>query len=326
MKIDVHNHAFPEAVVELVNREEIYRIDAREGVVRNRQYAPHDLYPSLTDPAAKIGELERGGLDAAVICVEPGLFCYDVELEAAERMASTANSGLADFCAAFPDRLRWMAQVPLQAPERAARVLEEAADAGAVGVEIGTAIADRWPDEPEFEPFWAAAERRGLPVFVHPAYNRPHDGLRSYYLQNVIGNPLATTIFAERMICSGTLDRHPRARLILSHGGGFLPYQVGRLRHARTVRSELASAPQDPWSYTRQIFIDTITHDRDALAYLISRAGADRVVMGTDHPYDMASPSPMAELVAAAGPEVARRVAEENPARLFDLEGVVARA
>ncbi|MGH7777056.1 MAG: amidohydrolase family protein [Candidatus Dormibacterales bacterium] len=320
MRVDVHNHAFPEAVVELVGREKAFRIEIRDGMVVNRRYARHELFPSLVDPDAKIRQLEEGGLEGAVICVEPALFSYDAELEAAELMAATANAGLADFCRPHPDRLHWMAQVPMQAPERAAQVLEEAVKAGAVGVEIGTAVAARRPDEPEFEPFWAAVERLGVTVFVHPAYNRHHDGLEPYYLQNVIGNPLETTIFIERLICAGVLDRHPGVRLVLSHAGGFFPYQVGRLRHARTVRPELEKAPQDPWSFTRQVYIDTISHDPAALAYLVSRAGPERVVMGTDFPYDMATPKPMAALLEAVDGDAARQVAEANPAALFGLE------
>ncbi len=320
MKVDVHNHAFPQSAVDLVVGDEVYGIRVADGAVGflgGRHYASHPLYPSLIDPAAKIAELEAGGLDGAVICAEPSLLQHDVELTAAERMAEAVNRGLADFCRRYPDRLRWMAEVPLQSPERAARVLEQARGEGAVGVQIGTAVAARRPDEPEFEPFWAAAEQLGLPVFVHPAYNRPHDGLEPYYLQNVIGNLLETTIFTERMICSGILDRHPRLRLILSHGGGYYPYQAGRLRHARTVRKELADSPQDPWVYAGRLIIDTITHDRQALQYLVSRVGAANVVMGTDFPYDMATPMPMQALNEAVEPELARVIAEENPARLF---------
>src|SRR4029077_9264795 len=110
--------------------------------------------------------------------------------------------------------------------------------------------------------------------------NRPNDGLKGYHLQNVIGNPLETTIFVERMIITGMLDRHPGVQLILAHGGGFFPYQAGRLRHARTVRPELQASPSDPWKYLRQISIDCLCHDRQALAYLVSRVGVDRVVMG----------------------------------------------
>lgn len=319
MKIDVHNHCFPQGVIDLVNRDDSYHITVRDGVVTSGQYeeyASHELYPSLFDPAAKIHELETSGLDAAVICVEQGLLAYEAQTNAGEKMAEASNLGMADFCAAFPDRLRWMAHAPLQAPERAAAVLREAASAGAAGVQIGTAIADRRPDAPEFERFWAEVEDLNLPVFVHPAYNRSHDGLNDFYFQNVIGNLLETTVFIERLICAGVLDRHPGVRVVLAHGGGYYPYQAGRLAHARKVRPELDGAPVDPWSYPN-VYIDSICHDQQALAYLVSRVGPDRVVLGSDFPFDMAEARPIDALRAAVDADTARTIAETNPTQLF---------
>jgi aminocarboxymuconate-semialdehyde decarboxylase len=322
MKIDVHNHAFPQSVLDLVEKEDAYGLKLVGGVVKSRYSPDEELIPALVEPRLKVADLERVGLDAAVVSVSPDLFAYETEPDAGRAMALASNQGLADFCAVVPDRLKWMANVPLQSPQLAVEVLDGAVRMGAVGVEIGTAVADRRPDEPEFEPFWSAVERHGLPVFVHPAYNRPNDGLEPFHFQNVMGNPLETTIFVERMICTRTLDRHPGVRLILSHGGGFFPYQVGRLRHARTVRVELKDAPEDPWSYVRrQIYIDTICHDRQALSYLVARAGADRVIMGTDAPFDMATPEPMRALLEAVSAADARQIAEDNPASLFGFHG-----
>ena len=189
--------------------------------------------------------------------------------------------------------------------------------AGAVGVEIGTAVAGRRLDEPEFEPFWSAAERLGIPVTLHPAYGEHNPALDAYYFENVLGFLFETTITIERLIVAGVLDRHPGLRLVLLHGGGYFPYQVGRLRHARTVRPELEDAPADPWSYRDRLHFDIITHDPSALAYLIERAGPDRVVMGTDLPFDMATPDPIGLLEAAASDDAARAIAERNPAALY---------
>ena len=140
-----------------------------------------------------------------------------------------------------------MAHVPLQDPRLAAEMLERAASDGAVGVDVGTSIAGRRLDEPEFDAFWTAAERARLPVEIHPdfTYDR-HPALAPYYLSNVVGLPLETTLAIARLIAAGVLDRHPDLRVVVLHAGGFLPYQAGRLRHARTVRPELAASPADP--------------------------------------------------------------------------------
>ena len=320
MKIDVHNHVIPDPAVDLLKRDPAYRTTVEGDRVSGGNHVPFTLVPSFRDPEAKLAELEAKGLEGAVVSAAPTLFFYEVEPGASEAMSQATNAGLADFCARHPERYRWMAHLPMAAPERAAALLEEAVRSGAVGVEVGTSIAGRRLDEAAFEPFWAAAERLAAPVLIHPAYNQPHPGLDPFYLQNVIGNQLETTLTIERLICAGVLDRHPGLRVVLVHAGGYFPYQAGRLRHARTVRPELGSAPADPWAYAGQVVVDTITHDRQALAYLVSRMGAENVVMGTDLPFDMATPEPMAALLEAVDEGAARLVAEETPARLYRFE------
>lgn len=319
MKIDAHNHVIPERVLDLLRREPEYRTRIEDGrFLRGRAGFP--IAESFRDPDAKLAELEAKGLEAAVVSAAPPLFFYDVSAEAGEALCRATNEGLREFAAARPDRYRWMAHVPLGAPPRAAAVLAEAVEAGAAGAEVGTSIAGRRLDEEDFEPFWAAAEALGVPVMLHPAYNEPNRGLDPYYLQNVIGNLLETTIAAERLICAGVLDRHPGLLLLLVHGGGYYPYQGGRLRHAATVRPELESAPRDPFAYRGQVLVDTITHDVGSLRFLLSRMGAENVVLGTDLPFDMATPEPLAELGAAASAAALRMVAEDNPARLFGMD------
>ncbi len=317
MKIDVHNHVIPEPAVELLRTDPAFRTTVEGDRVRGGNHVEFTLLPSFRDPDAKLRELESKKLEAAVVSAAPPLFFYEVGAEASEAMAQATNRGLREFAAAHPDRYRWMAHVPLGAPDRAVAVLEEAVREGAVGVEVATNAAGARLDDERFAPFWAAAERLRTPVLIHPAYNEPHRGLDDYYLQNVIGNQLETTVAVERLICAGVLDRHPNLRVVLVHAGGYYPFQAGRLRHARTVRPELSSAPEDPWRYLDQITVDTITHDREALAYLISRCGAENVVMGTDLPFDMATPSPVDALAEATDAKTARAIAEENPARLY---------
>jgi aminocarboxymuconate-semialdehyde decarboxylase len=320
MKIDVHNHAIPETVVDLLRRESIYRVKIDGDRVSGGNHPAFTLLPSFTDPAAKLAELELNGLQAAVISPAPPIFFYEVDQEAAEAICAATNRGLIEYCRHSSDRFRWLAHVPLGFPEIAARALRDAESQGCVGVEIATSIAGRRLDEPRFETFWAEAERLSLPVMIHPAYNQPHPALEPYYLQNVVGNLLETTIAIERLICAGILDRHPSLKILLVHAGGYYPFQAGRLRHARAVRPELSAAPADPWKYRRQIIVDTITHDTAALAYLVARMGVESVVLGTDLPFDMATPQPLQALSGAVDAEAARRIAEENPTGLFRFD------
>jgi len=319
LKIDIHNHAVPNQALELLRSDSVFRTTVTEDRVSGGNHVSFPRFLAFSDPAVKLAELETNGVEGAVISVAPPLFFYDVELEAGEAMANACNEGMAELCSHSPDRLHWMAHVPMRSPERAAELLAEQKQVGAVGVEVATSIAGSRLDEPEFEVFWTAAERLGLPVMIHPAYNEPHSALQKFYLQNVIGNMLETSLTAERLICAGVFDRHPNLIVVLVHSGGFFPYQAGRLRHARSVRKELEGTPEDPWSYVGQLRFDTITHDQQALAYLVSRVGAANMLLGTDLPFDMATLNPMDSLTAAVGEDTARQVAEENPVSLFKL-------
>jgi aminocarboxymuconate-semialdehyde decarboxylase len=315
---DVHNHAVPREAVELLRGADGYPIQV-EGNFMEADRVRAELTPVFLDPEAKLAQLEAVGLDAAVVSGSPALFAYEADADRGAALCRAVNAGLAELCAFDPERLRWIAHVPLQDAEAAAALLLEAAGAGAVGAQIGTSVAGRPLADAGLEPFWAAAAERDLPLMLHPAYNNPHPGLEGYHLQNAIGNQLETTVAAERLIVTGVLDRHPGLRLLLVHAGGYVPWQGGRLRHAATVRPELAESPPDPHAYFGRIAVDTITHDPAALCFLVERVGPDNVAMGTDLPFDMATPEPVAALEEAVDADAARRIMDETPRRVFGL-------
>jgi aminocarboxymuconate-semialdehyde decarboxylase len=320
LKIDSHNHVMPEEALELLRTNDVYGIHIEGRTVSGGNHVPFTMVEEFSDPAAKLADLERRGLEAAVVSVAPNMFYYEVEEQAGIAMSSATNEGLKRFCEHAPDRYRWMATVPMGAQAQVPAFLEQAVADGAVGVEVASSIVGQRLDLPDFADFWAAAERLKVPVLIHPYYNEPSAPLNDYYLQNVIGHMVETTVAVERLICAGVLDRHPGLRLMLVHSGGYFPYQAGRLKHARTVRPELQRSPADPWAYVGQIKFDTVTHDSQALAYLVSRVGAENVYMGTDLPFDMATPEPMRALNEAVDAATAKQIAETNPAGIFGFE------
>lgn len=318
MRWDVHNHCAPREGLEALGDERLpVSVDGDEIAADRVRFR---LGAEFTDPEAKLEELERNGLEAAVLSLAPPLLCHEAPIAAAVPYCEAVNRGLAAHCEIAPERLRWLAHLPLSDGEAAAEALRAAVAAGAVGAQVGTAIARTPLDDQGLDPFWTAAAELGVPVMLHPAYNGDHPRLAEFYLQNVIGNQLETTIAAERLICRGHLERHPRLRLLLVHAGGYLPWQIGRLRHARGVRPELDDAPSEPLDAFAQITVDTITHDATVLPMLVARMGADRVAMGTDLPFDMAPPAPVDELVEAVGDEVAKTLTEGTPTRLFGVD------
>jgi aminocarboxymuconate-semialdehyde decarboxylase len=147
------------------------------------------------------------------------------------------------------------------------------------------------------EPVLGAAERLDVPLMLHPYYVGAKPGLEDFYLVNSMGNPLDTSVAAVRLVYSGALDRFPRLRIALVHGGGFLPYQLGRFDHAFAVRPEARVAiDRPPSSYLHRFWMDTITHGDEALRFLAARIGPERLYIGTDQPFDMADAAPVERL------------------------------
>lgn len=319
MIIDTHNHVMPDEALDVFRRDPSFGVTIVGDEWSGAHHVPFRIDPSFHDPSAKIASLDRASIDAAVVSVSPTLFFYEVSSDSAADLCDASNTGMVKICEHAPERLRWLANLPIQDPARAAAMYREAAGAGCVGASLGTSVAGRRLDAPEFEEFWAVAAELGHPVLIHPAFNEPHAALGDFYLQNVIGNPLETTLMVERMICSGVLERHPRLRLLLLHGGGFFPYQAGRLRHARSVRPELAGTPADILAGLSQIYFDSLTHDRRSLRHLVEWAGRGHVVLGTDIPFDMAPRDPVGEIREAIGDEGLAEVAGRAPAVLFGV-------
>jgi aminocarboxymuconate-semialdehyde decarboxylase len=156
-------------------------------------------------------------------------------------------------------------------------------------------------------------------VFIHPVESAGRGALRDYYMWNVVGNPMETSIAAGHLILSGTMEAFPELKIILAHGGGALPYLRGRLDRGHKMRKEIAhSIPLKPSDYLKRFYFDTVTHDPQVLRWLVEFAGADQVMLGSDYPFDMGNERP-ADLVRVAGldAEVAEKIIGGNAERLL---------
>jgi aminocarboxymuconate-semialdehyde decarboxylase len=323
VSVDVHNHVMPSEALDLLGADPAYGVTLADGRWRSGHHASFDVDASFYDPAAKLAALDARGVAAAVVSPPPPLFLYQVPAADGARLCEAANAGLARFCSAAPGRRRWLANLPMQDPDAAVSAYRAAAGDGAAGAAVGTSIAGSRLDEERFAPFWRHAEELGLPVLVHPAFNQPHPALEPYYFQNVVGNPLETTLVVERLICSGVLARHPGIRLVLVHGGGFFPYQAGRLLHACGVRPEIEIDAAAVRAAFGQLYFDTLTHDTAALRFLAERVGVGHVLLGTDMPFDMAEDRPMDRLAQAFDAATVEVIAQ-NAQRLFAMGDVPA--
>jgi aminocarboxymuconate-semialdehyde decarboxylase len=202
--------------------------------------------------------------------------------------------------AAKPSRLRGMASVPMQHPDAAVAELERVVrDYGFKAVEIGTSIEGEQLAAERFRPLLRRASELNVFVFAHPYYVGAKAGLENYYLTNLIGNPLDTTVMLANLMFSGALDELPELKIVLAHGGGFTPYQIGRLVHGHQVRSEThARSRSSPKELLKRIYFDSLVFEPQALRYLIDLVGADHICIGTDSPFDMADQNPAATIDA----------------------------
>lgn len=293
MKIDIHTHFMPFSFIEQARRGQaidnikIERRDDREWVMHPQGFQ-YPLVDEFWNLEAKLKHMDGLGLDASVLSVSPTLLFHWTEAARAQEFCQQVNEALAEFITRS-DRLYGIASVPLQAPEAAAAELRRAVtELGLKGVQIGTTVEDIPLDDARFDPFFATAAELEVPVVLHPYYVGTKPEFADFYFTNLIGNPLETGVAASRLILSGCLDRHPKLTVVLVHAGGFMPYQIGRLDHGFKVRSETnAKIKAPPSSYLRRFYFDTITHASIPLRFLVDLVGADRIVIGTDIPFDM---------------------------------------
>jgi aminocarboxymuconate-semialdehyde decarboxylase len=202
--------------------------------------------------------------------------------------------------------------------------LEEAMDSmGMRGVEIGTRLEDSELDNERLEPFWAAAEQLDALIFIHPAGSTLDRRLAQYYLSNLVGNPLDTTIALSHLLFGGVLERHPNLKICAAHGGGYLPSYISRSDHGYEVRPEAQTIPFPPSHYLQRVFVDCLVFRPENVAHIIRQLGASQVVLGTDYPFDMGEEHPLEVLAAVEGlsDEDRTRIKSGNALRLLGMTG-----
>lgn len=274
----------------------------------------------LNAVAERLEDMDRLGIDVQAISPNPGQYYYFAAPELGLKTARLINDGIAAAVAHEPRRLVGIGTVPLQHPEFAIAEMRRAVrDCGMRGIEIGTNVAGRDLGEADFRPFFAAAEELGVLLFMHPLGFTQGDRLTRHYLNNVIGNPLESTIALSHLIFGGVLEAYPGLRLCVAHGGGYLPAYKGRMDHAFRAREDCREhISREPSSYLSQVWFDSLVFDKAQLAHLVKVFGPEKICMGSDYPFDMAEPDPVGFL-ADLNEEHRAAVLGGNAARLLRL-------
>jgi aminocarboxymuconate-semialdehyde decarboxylase len=281
------------------------------------------LIPMLTDPVLRLATMDRQGIRWQAVSIAPPHYHYWADFQLGAKIARRQNDGLAELVASHPDRFVALGTLPMQAPEQAVIELDRVIlDLGFPGVSINPSAEGHDYDEPGYEVFWRrAAELRAL-VVLHP--NGFSDGARltRYYMINIVGNPMETTVALTHIVLGGVLDRYPSLRLVAVHGGGYLPFYADRWDHAYANRPDIGRRiSRPPSEYLGMLYFDTVVYG-DGLARLIELVGADHVVLGTDYPYDMGDVDPIGRTDRLElPPEQRSAIQGGTAARLLDLAG-----
>jgi aminocarboxymuconate-semialdehyde decarboxylase len=291
--IDVHTHMYTRRWLDLLRtsggkyslkmrpdgREEIFRGETPVAIPQDGHF----------DYDMRIRTMDASGIDMSIVSLTaPNVYWGGGEVSG--QAARESNDNMAAAQKAYPDRIRWFTSLPWEYPEQAVAELKRSCDNGAIGVMVLANVAGRSLTEAAFAPIWAEIDRRALPVLVHPTEppGADHMDMGKYDLSWSVGFMLDTTLAITRMIFDGFLDMYPNLKIIASHGGGTLPYLVGRFEKGDEVElPQRRRMQRKPHDYLRHIYYDCITYDLGALRYLISVVGQDRVLFGTDWPHQV---------------------------------------
>ncbi len=298
---DMHSHIFPE-----ITREEAHAADAERapwlaidaagpegrsnrGQIMLGERAFRPVYRALWDAEFRVAELDRLGVQTQIVCATPVMFGYAWPAEKAADWAARMNDRALAFCGAHPQRLKALAQVPLQDLSRACAEASRAQAAGCVGVQIGNHLGDQDLDHEALVDFLIHCAERRIPVLVHPWDMMGGQRMKKWMLPWLVAMPAETQLGMLSLILSGALERIPESlKICFAHGGGAFAFLLGRVdnawKHRDIVRQD---CPKLPSSYARRFHVDSAVFDAGALKLLVDVMGADRVMLGSDYPFPL---------------------------------------
>jgi aminocarboxymuconate-semialdehyde decarboxylase len=284
-----------------------------------------DRANKLSDIATRLKDMDRMQIDVQIVSPSPSQYYYYAEPDFGLELSRRSNDRIAEIVATTPDRFAGMCTVPLQNPKMAVKELERCVKKlGMRGVEICTNVngIDLADKRLGLDKFFAKAQELDVVVFMHPMGFTHADRMTDHYFNNIIGNPLESTLAVSHLIFGGVLDRFPALKFVVAHGGGFLAHYHARMDHGWKARPDSSvMIKKKPSSYLKKFYFDTITFDTGMLDTLIQKYGAKHVLMGSDYPYDMADDKPVQSVKSIERLSLAEQnqILGGNAARLFNL-------
>jgi aminocarboxymuconate-semialdehyde decarboxylase len=294
--IDVHAHILTQETMQLIAKEApklapVLKDSSADPTVLTVAGVPYTPFiRGGWDIETRLKDMDASGVDVQVLSATPQTYYYDQEASAGAAAAAIQNEQIAKHVKDHPTRFMGIATLPMQAPEKAAAELRRGIqELGLRGAMIGSNCEGKNLDDPSFEPLWQTAQELDAFMFIHPVGVAGANRMKDYYLRNFVGNPLDTTIAAACLVFGGVLEKYPKLTVVLAHGGGFVPYQMGRWVHGWNDRQPEPQArlKVSPQASLDRLRFDTILHSAPQLESMIGWVGPQRVLLGSDYPYDM---------------------------------------
>ena len=300
LTVDIHCHSYVHDVWPLISHSE--QIGYLRGLVGNDGLRSKI---NIGNVDFRLQQMDQQGIDVQAVSLHVGQYHHWAEPDLASKIISTQNRKIAELCAAHPDRFVGIGAVSLQHPELAvAQMRHGIKELDMRGYMITASVDGEELSSPRFHPFWRAAEELGTVIFIHPR-NFPAAQSRlggNGRLDNVIGNPLETSVALSHLIFEGTLDRFPGVKICAAHGGGYLPSYIGRSDHCATHVQQLCKPVEKlPSAYLKQLYFDSLVYSTENLRHLIQTVGAQQLVLGTDFPFGMSNPKSVNHLLSVEG-------------------------
>lgn len=295
LKIDMHTHILPKMMpnwTEKFGYGKFIHLESNADGSANMMQGGNffrRIVENCWDESLRIKEYEQFNTQVQVVCTIPVMFSYWANPKDCAELSRFLNDHIAELVQQYPKHYIGLGTIPMQDPDEAIKELERIKAIGLVGIQIGSNINDKNLSEDEFFPIFEACSRLGLAVMIHPWQMMGFDSMKKYWLPWLVGMPAETSRAACSMIFGGVLERLPKLRVCFSHAGGsFLP-TLGRIEHGFNCRPDLVAIDNqvNPREYVGKFWVDSITHDIDALKYILNMQGSKRVCLGSDYPFPL---------------------------------------
>jgi aminocarboxymuconate-semialdehyde decarboxylase len=295
LKIDMHTHILPKTMpnwTEKFGYGKFIHLESNADGSANMMQGGNffrRIVENCWDESLRIKEYEQFNTQVQVVCTIPVMFSYWANPKDCAELSRFLNDHIAELVQQYPKHYIGLGTIPMQDPDEAIKELERIKTIGLVGIQIGSNINDKNLSEDEFFPIFEACSRLGLAVMIHPWQMMGFDSMKKYWLPWLVGMPAETSRAACSMIFGGVLERLPKLRVCFSHAGGsFLP-TLGRIEHGFNCRPDLVAIDNqvNPREYVGKFWVDSITHDIDALKYILNMQGSKRVCLGSDYPFPL---------------------------------------